>query len=197
MWLNAVMHYLFLTAFALIMACSGTAPQTGPGSNQDQADDGTPRLDCPEGTQQQSATTESGEEYWCARGGVMHGPFKSFHLNGERSASGTWVDNDRSGQWTWWYPNQQTKEKGKYDRGKQIGSWQWWHENGNRKMEGDFLRGRRQGQWTTFYESGNVESRGMYHNGQQNELWSFYSDDDTSRVIRTERYENGKLVEGK
>ncbi|MEO0600467.1 MAG: hypothetical protein AAF211_03470 [Myxococcota bacterium] len=190
------MHYLFLTAFVLNSGCTGSAPQRTPSSG-DQADDGTPRLPCPEGTQQQSATTESGEEFWCARGGIMHGPFVSYHSNGEQAASGTWNDNQRQGQWTWWYASGQTKQKGKYDRGKQIGSWQWWHENGKRQMEGDFLLGRKQGQWTTFFESGHRESRGMYHNDQMNETWSYFEDDDTDKVVRKEVYKNGALVDDK
>ncbi|MEM6929713.1 MAG: hypothetical protein AAF602_22430 [Myxococcota bacterium] len=191
------MHYLFLTAIVINPACTGSAPQNTPSSSGDQADDGTPRLACPEGTQQQSATTESGEEYWCARGGIMHGPFLSFHENGERAASGTWIDNQRSGQWTWWYPNAQTKQKGKYDRGKQIGSWQWWHDNGKRQMEGDFLLGRKQGQWTTFFASGHRESQGMYHNDQMNEIWNYFEDDDTDKIVRKDVYKNGALVDDK
>ena len=133
------MRYLLISVMALFAGCIGTDSATAPPPAQNQADDGSPRLACPEGTQQQSGTSDSGgEEYWCARAGVMHGPFRSLHPNGKRAASGNWVDNQRSGQWTWWYPDEQTRMKGKYDRGKQIGSWQWWHPNGKRKMEGDF-----------------------------------------------------------
>ncbi|MEN0067156.1 MAG: hypothetical protein AAGA48_33805 [Myxococcota bacterium] len=177
----------------LLTACLGTpSPEA---SNSATADDGTPKLSCPEGTAQQSGTSPEGEEYWCDRSGVMHGPFLKFHPNGMRAASGTWEENQRSGQWTWWFNNEQTKMKGKYDRGKQTGSWTWWHDNGNRQQEGDFLLGRRQGKWTTFYPSGNRESEGMYHNDNRSDSWKYYDDDDTDKVVRTESYENGKVVE--
>jgi len=198
------MQILMIPALVSLIGCSGSGSQYASPSSDARLEDGTPRLDCPDGTEQQSGTTETGEEYWCARGAVMYGPFVSFYANGNKEASGTFVENQRSGQWTWWYDNAaegeeqgQTRMKGKYDRGKQIGAWRWWHPNGNRKMEGDFLHGRKQGQWTTFYESGHRESEGMYHNNNKNEEWRYYDDAEGGKVSRVERYENGELVQDK
>jgi len=184
-----------ISALLSLLGCWGTEPRLSPPMTEAQSDDGTPRLQCPDGTEQQSGTTESGEEYWCARAGVMHGPFVSYYASGKKEASGYFIENQRSGQWTWKYENEQTRMKGKYDRGKQIGSWRWWHQNSNRQMEGDYLHGRKQGQWTTFFESGNKESEGMYHNDNKSEVWSYFGDDDTSAVTKVERYENGELAE--
>ena len=92
-------------------------------------------------------------------------------------------------------PEELKSQKGKFVKGKQTGSWTWWHPNGQRAEEGDYLVGRKAGQWVSWYESGAKKEEGIYHNGMKNGVWTYYNDDKDNTVEKTERWENGGIVE--
>ena len=176
----------------LLLACSGgTSGEAEPGAEAP----ARPELSCPSGTSFQSGKSAKGTEQWCDRGGQMHGPYLRFHPDGTRSVKGAFDNNQRDGDWIWWHENKVEMTKGKYARGKETGPWTWWHLNGNRAEEGDFLQGRKAGQWTTWYESGAKKEEGIYHNGTKNGQWTYYADDPENTPLRTERWENGAIVE--
>lgn len=56
-----------------------------------------PPLDCPKGAAQERRTTEGGWETWCARGGVKHGPARSFERAARRELRQTFTEGALSG----------------------------------------------------------------------------------------------------
>lgn len=181
---------------ALLAACFG-------GSSGDVATDqpadgepARPNISCPEGSELQIAKSPKGDEQYCERGaGIMHGPFLRYYPNGKRSIKGAYDNNLPDGDWIWWHENEKEASKGKYNHGKQVGAWTWWHPNGNRAEEGDFLQGRKAGQWILWYETGAKKEDGMFHNGMKDGTWTYFNDDSENTIAKTERYENGALVE--
>ena len=140
------------------------------------------------------APRTTGSSIGAPASGVMHGPYVSYHLNGEKAASGSYFEDKPDGPWIWWHENTEPKRKGKYIKGKQTGQWSWWHQNGKQKEEGDFLQGRRQGQWVTYFESGLKESEGMYQNDMKTGTWTVYNDDLNNSIALRRVYENGEAV---
>src|SRR5690606_35992687 len=60
------------------------------------------------------------------------------------------------------YPNGQAKYSGSLVDNQNHGRWTWYYENGKRRMEGQFDRGKRQGLWTTWASDGTKRSEGLY-----------------------------------
>lgn len=56
-----------------------------------------PSLTCPAGATQERQTTATGWETWCARGGVKHGPLRSFDRAGRRETRSTYEDGKLHG----------------------------------------------------------------------------------------------------
>jgi hypothetical protein len=185
---------LHVVSTLLLLACSGGAPGTGEVDGPAVVPS-RPDISCPEGTVLESGKSAKGDEQWCDRGGVMHGPYIRYYPDGTRAVKGSHDNNLPDGDWIWWHENKIESSKGKYVKGKQTGSWTWWHPNGNRAEEGDFLQGRKAGQWVSWYESGLKVEEGLYHNGMKNGAWTYYNDDPENTVARTERWENGAIVE--
>lgn len=179
----------------LLLACSGGGPESGEVDGAPAPVPNRPDITCPEGTVFESGKSAKGDEQWCDRSGAMHGPYLRFYPAGTRAAKGAYDNNLPDGDWIWWHENKTESTKGKYVRGKQTGAWTWWHPNGNRAEEGDFLQGRKAGQWTTWYESAAKKDEGIYHNGMKNGEWTYYNDDPENTLARTERWENGAIVE--
>lgn len=181
--------------WSLLYACSGGEKPVPPPDPQPQAP--KPEIVCPEGTALEMGQTSTGTEYWCDRNGVMHGPYLRLYPSGRKAVKGKHDNNQPDGDWIWWHdsPNEIESQKGKYVKGKQTGPWTWWHPNGNRAEEGDFLAGRKAGQWVSWYEGGAKKDEGLYHNGMKNGVWTYYADGPENTVTKTERWENGGLVE--
>jgi antitoxin component YwqK of YwqJK toxin-antitoxin module len=154
-------------------------------------------ITCEAGTNPQEATTDKGREFWCDRGGVMHGPFLRLHSDDTKATEGAYSDNLPDGNWIWWHPNGTEASKGKYVKGKQTGSWTSWYEEGTRKDEGDYLQGRKQGTWTGWHATGMKSEEGIYHNGMKNALWTYFDDSEENFPVRTELWKNGQLAEEK
>lgn len=182
-----------LTA-AWLAACSGSKS-----TSEAESEDGParPQIACSEGRTLESATGPKGEEQWCDRAGMMDGPYIRIYPGGEKAAKGFYANNQQDGDWWAWHENGQEATKGKYSKGKKTGPWTWWHPNGNRAEEGDYLVDRKQGQWTVWFESGAKAEEGMYHNSVKTGVWSYFNDDAENSLAKTEKWENGTLVETK
>ncbi len=170
----------------------GTMPAPG-----DQPEAVVAPINCEPGTSGQMADTEKGREFWCDKGGLMHGPFVRHHPNGSKAAEGHYANNLPDGNWIWWHPNGVEEAKGKYVKGKQTGSWTTWYDNGVRSEEGDYLQGRKQGTWTSWFESGAKSEDGIFHNGMKNATWIYYDDSEENKPVRTELWKNGQMAEEK
>ena len=62
------------------------------------------------------------------------GKVVDFHVNSQKSISGTYKKGMRNGSWTQWYDNGQKKMAGTYKYGEKVRKWTRWYDNGQ-KME--------------------------------------------------------------
>lgn len=181
---------------SMLLACGGSETSTNT-AELSPSENTKPEISCPEGTALEIGQTAKGTEQWCDRGGVMHGPYFRQYPSGARAVKGRYDNNQPDGDWIWWHDgaDEIESQKGKYVKGKQTGAWTWWHPNGKRAEEGDYLAGRKAGQWVAWYESGAKKDEGLYNNGMKSGLWTYFNDDSENTVLKTERWENGSIVE--
>lgn len=66
------------------------------------------------------------------------------------------------------YANGQVKYSGSVVNDQNNGRWTWYYENGKRRMEGQFDKGKRQGIWTTWASDGTKLTEGMYKDDRLN-----------------------------
>ncbi len=88
-----------------------------------------------------------------------HGVWTYWHPNGQVSQEGKFVQDVPVGRFTWWYSNGQKGMEGEYIGGHQSGRWVWWHENGQKKIEGDYFAGMPDGPWSWWEENGTLARR--------------------------------------
>ncbi len=85
-----------------------------------------------------------------------HGPWTSWHSNGQRQLEGTYDHDVHVGLFTWWHSNGQKQLEGRYFQGKQDGHWVWWYDNGQKSIQGEYAKGNPTGRWTWWAEDGRV-----------------------------------------
>ncbi len=85
-----------------------------------------------------------------------HGPWSSWHTNGQRQLEGTYDHDLQVGLFTWWHDNGQKALEGRYLNGKQDGPWVWWYDNGQKSIQGEYAKGNPTGRWTWWAEDGRV-----------------------------------------
>ncbi len=56
---------------------------------------------------------------------------KCYHLNGVLSTIGSYLNNEKHGEWKWFYVSGKPCIIGNYFNGKQTGTWEWFDEKGN------------------------------------------------------------------
>ena len=61
-----------------------------------------------------------------------HGPWQSFHANGQKQIEGT------------------------YEHDLQVGKFNWWHANGLKQTQGEFAAGNRTGKWMSWTQDGKL-----------------------------------------
>lgn len=88
---------------------------------------------------------------------VRHGPWLTWHENGNRKMEGVNCDGQPCGLFTWWYANGQKQTEGGYEAGRHQGVWTWWNEGGQKILEGEFKAGREAGRWTWWDEDGEIK----------------------------------------
>lgn len=85
-----------------------------------------------------------------------HGPFVSWHPNGQRQLEGAYEHGLQVGTFTWWRPNGQQQLQGSFVAGKQHGVWTWWYGNGQKQIQGEYANGNPTGKWSWWREDGKV-----------------------------------------
>lgn len=96
-----------------------------------------------------ATTAKAGED-------ERHGPWSSWHTNGQRQLEGTYDHDLQVGLFTWWHDNGQKALEGRYLNGKQDGPWVWWYDNGQKSIQGEYAKGNPTGRWTWWAEDGRV-----------------------------------------
>ena len=80
--------------------------------------------------------------------GTKHGPWATWHPNGNKCQEGMYRDGEQEGMRIWWDDNEKKRKEGKYRYGKEEGTWKTWHPNGQIETEGPYLDGKPEGLWT-------------------------------------------------
>lgn len=85
------------------------------------------------------------------------------------------LEENRHGQWTFWYKNGQKQLEGEYVRGKKTGLWVKWNHNGTKATEGGFLYGKMHGKWTDWYGTGKKAFESHWVMGKRDGEWRYWS----------------------
>jgi antitoxin component YwqK of YwqJK toxin-antitoxin module len=85
---------------------------------------------------------------------VKHGPFTTWHENGQVKAKGSYSHGVLDGNYESWHENGQRDAQGEYKIGTQHGAWVWWHPNGMRRSAGTYLEGKPIGEWVAWNADG-------------------------------------------
>ena len=97
---------------------------------------------CPTGSVAAGARHPAGQEIWCERSDVRHGPYVA------------------------WYESGQVKTRGYFREGLESYIWIGFWENGARKVEAQFKNGLQHGRMTQFDDAGFKVSESEWRNGE-------------------------------
>ncbi|HNY03134.1 MAG TPA: hypothetical protein PKG48_11130 [Bacteroidales bacterium] len=87
---------------------------------------------------------------------------------------------------TTYYANKQIQMDGTYKDDKREGQWTYWYENGNKWSEGVFVKGKSEGRRVTYFENGKVRYEGYYKDDNRVGKWRFF--DETGRLLQEVDY---------
>lgn len=87
-----------------------------------------------------------------------------FYDNGCVSAEGPFRDDQKEGEWRYYYEDGTLKQVLKFDKGKLNGSAETFHENGIIDQELTFADGEKSGAFQKFYLTGRLYEKGSYSN---------------------------------
>ncbi len=97
-----------------------------------------------------------------------------YHLSGEFRARGQYKDDNRVGEWIFYYPNKKIEQSGNYDKkGKPNGKWKWYYENGTVLRDENYKHGKHEGLFQDFTEDGKIVTKGEYVDGEKEGLWYY------------------------
>lgn len=109
--------------------------------------------------------------------GRRKGSWKDFYPSGELRASGSYLNNLRSGQWTFYFLKGGVEQKGRFTRGRYDGSWIWYYPNGNVWREESYFNGKEDGMFTEYDITGKILAKGDYINGEREGEWTYITGD--------------------
>lgn len=122
--------------------------------------------------------------------GKLHGSAIWRHFDGNILIQGNYTDNQRTGEWKWFWPNEQLQAIGIMVDSTFQGQWKYYHDDGTKDCEGKFNGGKKTGLWKFYWKgSGNLKKIGTYENDLMSGTWIYY--DESGAIIKEEQYENG------
>ena len=86
------------------------------------------------------------------------------------------------GLWTYWFPNGELREQGRYLHGRRVGSWRQWYPNGSPRSAGQREwnptagGSLREGVWTFWHENGVLAAHGAFEQGLREGQWDYNLD---------------------
>ena len=89
-------------------------------------------------------------------------------------AEGYLLEDERHGNWIFWYKNGTKQLEGQYVKGRKHGVWRKWAENGVKITEGEFLYGKMHGIWTDWYKNGQKALDSRWMMGKKDGLWNYW-----------------------
>ncbi|MCY1041453.1 hypothetical protein OV208_09020 [Corallococcus sp. bb12-1] len=159
----------------------------GPAMAADKTDD--VKLACPAGTKQfggRATMTDRG--VFCVKNKteaslpIAHGPYVSYHPNGQKKAVGQHSDGGQSGLWTFFDANGVKTEEIEFSNGNYDGRRTHFFATGKKQSEDRWAKGMQNGVAVAFAEDGQKVAESEYRNGQ---------------LVSAQRFENGQPVSAK
>jgi hypothetical protein len=129
------------------------------------ANDATFKLNCPANTHQFGSPQEG---ISCRKPdssigqGIAHGPYVSFHANGQKSAEGQYVDGFRSGSWTFYSEDGQVRSRIEFQAGNYHGKREEYFPNGKVRIVEMYVAGKLNGLVKEFSEDGRLVRQAEY-----------------------------------
>lgn len=92
-----------------------------------------------------------------------------------------------------YYPDGKKEMEGSYKNDQRHGDWTYWYDNGNVWSQAFFRKGIRDGISKVYYKDGKIKIEGMYRNGKMIDEWRYY--DHEGQVIKKIKYnKKGEMV---
>ncbi|MDP2424328.1 MAG: hypothetical protein U1C46_07000 [Bacteroidales bacterium] len=79
-----------------------------------------------------------------------------YYPEGQKRIEGNYLQDKRTGRWTYWYENGNKWSEAEYVAEIRHGKSIVWHENGKKYYEGNYMNGERAGEWQFWDEEGNL-----------------------------------------
>lgn len=128
------------------------------------------KLHCPEGTKQFG---NMDDDLFCrkieAKDGmhVPHGPYVSYHSNGQKSADGQYVDGFRFGLWTFYDEAGKVTGRTEFEGGNYHGKRVQYFPNGKPRIIEEYSKGKRNGLVQEFSEDGKLVRQAQYRDDRE------------------------------
>jgi antitoxin component YwqK of YwqJK toxin-antitoxin module len=119
------------------------------------------------------------EGYLVEKGAVdsirrKQGTWTEYHLTGEFRAKGLYKDNNKNGEWIYYYPDGKVEQKGKYNKqGHPTGEWTWYYENGQIWRQEHYKGGKLEGLMQEYKEDGKLITKGEYQDDLKEGPWYY------------------------
>lgn len=120
------------------------------------------------------------------------GKWTFYFNNGQIKHILTFVNNKPEGEAIFYYKNGKIREKGLWKNNHWVGSYSQYYSNGNIKSEFNYnAQGVKSGEQKFFHENGNLMITGTWINGEESGDTHEYNEDGTPN---TERYKEGPSI---
>ncbi|MDP2646546.1 MAG: hypothetical protein Q8P24_16525 [Desulfobacterales bacterium] len=104
------------------------------------------------------------EYYRC---GVKHGPFRTWHVNGQPREACLYRDGALHGERMLWCRSGKVDSQEQYQKGRLHGLRRMWHPNGQLKLVESYREGRRHGECHMYDEMGRLTGQSYYIRNRQ------------------------------
>jgi antitoxin component YwqK of YwqJK toxin-antitoxin module len=89
-----------------------------------------------------------------------------YYKNKQKKLEGFFADNQRHGEWTFWFANGQIWSHGYFDKGLRVGKTVVNFENGQVFYTGEYINGQKHGTWQFYNEAGNPTQKMIFEEGK-------------------------------
>jgi len=92
-----------------------------------------------------------------------------YYDNGNKRMEGSFKNDERTGMWSYWYPDGSIWSEGVYKDGEEHGLKTVYYENGQKYYEGTMIDGVRTGKWLFWDREGNLIKEINYDKDQSDQ----------------------------
>jgi hypothetical protein len=186
-----------LIAISLFLAATTACKKKAPDDITDEPVHLHPDLICPDGSHGEGFPPPDGVLAYCVLDGnpgltIKHGPSIEWYTSGQKKEAGSYLSNQRFGEWTSWYESGIIARQGHYKNDSEDGRWIEFHPSGLQSAEGARVNGRESGEWVYWADGDNTRTEGAWSNGQQDGVWTDF--DSAGTPVRQRVFRMGRLI---